>query len=86
MDIIGTAAGGCTDENTTMTLFVVPLLHGEAGDVLLRPSVQRTSLHPGFVQLPEGLWGDIFVLSVYNYQICISDKGRKKKFNSSWAQ
>lgn len=34
MDIIGTAAEGCTDENTTMTLFVVPLLHGEAWGVL----------------------------------------------------
>ena len=30
--IICTAADGCTDENTMILLFVVSLLHGEAGE------------------------------------------------------
>lgn len=76
MHVTRTAGDGSADENTMMPLLVVSLLCGEAGErlvagwcwhVLLRPLVQRTSLHPGFVQLPQEIWGDIFVLLMCDY-------------------
>lgn len=44
------------------------------------------SLHPGFVQLPGGFWGDVFILPMFAYCICVSEKGRKRTFNSNRAQ
>lgn len=93
--VICTAAGGCMDENAVIPLSGASLLHREAGErcrsrqcqhVLTGPLVQCNSLRPGFVQLPGGFWGDIFILPMFAYCICVSEKGRKRTFNSNKAQ